>query len=430
MKQWFKKLLVPEGKLRDALELYPGKTREEVRELLYREVVRRLWPGGIAAVFFLIMAVVAGRETEEEGIVRPDPGKAAVSVRIQLELESGWKSLPLQIGAREYEESRIEELHREAEEYLAEVVVGENESLEKVTEALVFPSTLPSAGGEIYWRTDAPWLVTAEGEVLNKDLENPAKVQITAEISYGSERRCFTRVATVYPAEYTGEEAVLRAVQKELLVQEEASRKSERFFLPEEVLGYRILPEEDGGFGASAFLMLLAVAVPMLLYSGYFGSLDTRRKKRKEQAEGCYTEFVTKLSLMLAAGISVRQAFVRLAEEYERNYGAGHILAEELKVTKQELDNGRSETVVYEEFGRRIGVLAYRRMASLLTQSVSRGVQGMRNLLLQEAKEVMAQERANIRQKGEQAGTKLLLPMMGLLFLVFAILLVPAFQSF
>ena len=53
----------------------------------------------------------------------------------------------------------------------------------------------------------------------------------------------------------------------------------------------------------------------------------------------------------------------------------------------------------------------------------------MRNLLLQEAKEVMAQEKAHIRQKGEQAGTKLLLPMMGMLFLVFAILLVPAFQS-
>ena len=54
----------------------------------------------------------------------------------------------------------------------------------------------------------------------------------------------------------------------------------------------------------------------------------------------------------------------------------------------------------------------------------------MKGLLLQEAKEVMAQERATIRQKGEQAGTKLLLPMMGLLGLVFAILLVPAFQTF
>ena len=105
-------------------------------------------------------------------------------------------------------------------------------------------------------------------------------------------------------------------------------------------------------------------------------------------------------------------------------------MAAELKVTRQELENGRSETVAYEDFGRRIGILVYQRMASLLTQNISRGVQGMKGLLLQEAKEVMAQERATIRQKGEQAGTKLLLPMMGLLGLVFAILLVPAFQSF
>ena len=55
------RLLVPEGKLRDAMELYPGKTREEVRELLYKEVKKKLMPGLAAAVFFLAMAIVTGR---------------------------------------------------------------------------------------------------------------------------------------------------------------------------------------------------------------------------------------------------------------------------------------------------------------------------------------------------------------------------------
>ena len=423
-------ILVPEGKLRDAMELYPGKTREEVREQLAREVGKRLWPGGLAAVAFLLLTLLSGEKPEETGIVRPLPGKAPVSVQVQLELESGIKTLPLEIGALEYEESQIEEMHREAETYLETVVPGENESFEKVTSALVFPDCLPSSGAEIYWTTDAPWLVTSGGEVLNGDLDIPKAVQIKAEISYGSERRYFCRTVMVYPAVYTGEEAVLRAVQSELSDREAESRRSERFVLPESVLGYRINQLTTEDFSTGAFLVLLALVVPALLYYGYFGNLDTRRKERKELAESVYTEFITKLSLMLAAGISVRQAFVRLAQEYEKNHGLQHVLAAELRVTKQELDNGRSETVVYEEFGRRIGVLAYRRMASLLTQNVSRGVQGMRGLLLQEAKEVMAQERANIRQKGEQAGTKLLLPMMGLLFLVFAILLVPAFQSF
>lgn len=422
--------LVPEGKLRDAMELYPGKTREEVREILYEEVKKKLLPGLVAAVFFLAMSVVTGRTPEEEGILRPAPGGEPVSVQVQVSLEEDVLSLPISVGALEYEEERIEELHREAEQYLCEVMPGENESLRKVTGDLVFPEKLPQTGGEISWSTDAPRLVTAEGKVENLALKAPEQVEVTAKISYGSEQRIFSRVVTVFPAVFTEEELFLQQVRKELTALEESSRTQERFLLPEQVFGHRVQQEETARFGAAAFLVLLAVAVPLLLYSGYFGSLDTKRRERKEQAEGCYSEFVTKLSLLLAAGSSVRQAFIRLAAEYEKNHGPKHVLAAELKVTKQELDNGRSETVVYEDFGRRIGVLAYRRMASLLTRSVSRGVQGMQQLLLQEVKEVMAQEKAHIRQKGEQAGTKLLLPMMGMLFLVFAILLVPAFQSF
>lgn len=425
------KLFLRPEKLREAMELYPGKTREEVRELLWKELSKKLLLGAILAVFFLALAVKSAQgRTEPEGIERPSPGSTSAVEQILLETEAGWQRIALEIGAREYEETQIEELHLAAEAYLDEVVPGENESFNKVITALYFPAELPEHGGSIYWSTDAPWVVTSEGEVLNAELSGAVEVAITAEISYGSEQRYFTRQVMVYPAEYTGEEAALRAAQSELARLEEATRTAERFVLPETVLGYAVQQETTSEFGASAFLVLLAVAIPLLLYSGYFGSLDTRRKERKELAEGCYTEFITKLSLLLAAGVSVRQAFLRLGEEYETHHGPEHVLAAELKVTRQELENGRSETEVYEAFGQRIGVLAYRRMASLLTQNVVRGVQGMRSLLLQEAKEVMAQDRANIKRRGEQAGTKLLFPMMGLLFLVFAILLVPAFQSF
>ena len=425
------RLLIPETKLRDAMELYPGKVRTEVQEMLWSDLVKRLIPGGLFACIFFTLAVLSGNTKETSpGMRRPAPGQPAVAEQVLFQLEETQKSLTLQIGAQEYEEKQIESLYQEAVTYLEQVVPGDNKELSSVTRDLFFPKSLPDGIGRIDWSTDAPWLITTSGEVLNEELTEAKQTAITAELSYGSEKRYFSRVVTVYPAEYTGEEAIVRAVQQRLAQQEEETRTSERFLLPETVLGYPVKQAENGNFGPAAFLILLAIVVPLLLYSGYFGSLDTKRKKRKEQAEGCYTEFVTKLSLLLAAGVSLRQAFFRLAEEYEEHHGPEHVLAAELKVSRQELENGHSETGVYEAFGGRIGVLAYRRMASLLAQSVSRGVQGMRNLLLQEAKEVMAQERANIKVKGEQAGTKLLGPMMGLLFLVFAILLVPAFQSF
>lgn len=430
-RSFWKNRFVTPGKLRDAMELYPGKTREEVQNLLWKELRKKLFLGGGLSVLFLVLAfVLASGKQEISGTERPAPGNAAVSKQVLLELDEEWQTLTLPVGAMEYEEAQIEQFHQAAEAYLEEIIAGENESLEKVTGKLYFPESFPECGAKIDWSTDAPWLVTSEGEVKNEELTGAKEVVITAEISYGTEKRYFSKKVVICPKIYTEKEKVLRAAQLELVKLEKESRTSERFELPTEVLGYSIKPAKEASLTGETFLLLLAAVVPLLCYFGYFGTLDTNRKKRKEEAENSYTEFITKLSLMLAAGVSIRQAFFRLAEEYETNRGEQHVLTQELQVTKQELENGHSESEVYDAFGRRIGVLAYRRMASLLTQNVLKGVQGIRNLLLQEAKEVMVQERANIRTKGEQAGTKLLFPMMGLLFLVFAILLVPAFQSF
>ena len=135
-----RKLFVPEGKLRDAMELYPGKTREEVRDLLFREVAGKVSLGGCLAVFFLFFAIFAGgRKDTAEGILRADPGGMGKAVRLQIETQRGVQEIVVEVGAREYEPDRIEELHRVAEAYLEAVVPGENESFLRVTENLFFP---------------------------------------------------------------------------------------------------------------------------------------------------------------------------------------------------------------------------------------------------------------------------------------------------
>lgn len=426
----FFRLLLPEEKLRNVMELYPGKTREEVSGLVRTELKKKLLPGIFVAAVLLLCAASTGRPEEEPGIKRPIPGAVAAKETVLVETEEGWQTVELMVSAREYEEPQIEQMHQEAEQYLQQVIAGQNESLQKVTQNLFFPETLPGYGSSISWSTDAPWYIAADGTVRNEQLAEAERVTVTAELTYGAEVRYFTAEVMVYPREYTPQEKELQEIRGELQRQEAASRKAECFFLPDMVSGHILKQEKQSGFGAGSFLVLVAVVIPLFLYAGYLNDIDIRRKKRKEQAESCYTQFVTKLSLLMAAGISVRQAFSRLAEEYVTRQGTEHILAQELTVVRQELENGYSESVVYENFGRRMGVLSYQRMASLLTQNVSRGVQGMRSMLVQEAKEVMAQDRADIKVKGEQAGTKLLVPMMGLLVLVFAVLLVPAFWSF
>ena len=428
----FLRLLISDKKLQEISSLYFGKTRIELREQLGKELVKKLIPVLFLSTVLIIIVVFCFfvKEPVSNTIERPTFHSVAIKEEFELETEEGCYSLELEIAPREYLEEEIEVLHKEAEEYLDSVILAENKSFLEVSSDLYFPSNFHKTGGEIRWSTQNPWLISGDGMVKNTELEEKVDVEVEAKISYGSEYRVYKRVMTVIPKVYTEQEQkVLHAI--EYLEQIEQESRTEQYIeIPEEVLGWSLVKKEEGNLKKEFFLVLVAIVLPILTYARFFGKLEELQKQKKEEAKENYSEFITKLALLLATGISIRQSFFRLAKEYEEHYGEQHILTIELKVIKQELEHGYSESIVYESFGRRIGVLPYQRMAALLTQNVSKGVQGIQMLLLQEAKEAMAQERLKIKIKGEQAGTKLLLPMMGMLILVFAILLVPAFWSF
>ena len=91
---------------------------------------------------------------------------------------------------------------------------------------------------------------------------------------------------------------------------------------------------------------------------------------------------------------------------------------------------GVSEAKVYEDFGKRCGVPAYRKLGVLLANNLKRGSRDLTGVLEQEAAEALEGRTAEVRRQAGEAGTKLLLPMFGMLCLVFAIIMVPAFLSF
>ena len=423
--------MISDRKLQEVSNLYFGKTRIELREQLGRELLKKLIPIWILSIIFIILATFFffTQSKASNSIKRPASGTVAVKKEFILEMEDNFYPLELEIAPKEYVEEEIELLHKEVEQYLDSIILGENKNFLEVSEDLYFPSRFFKTGEEITWTTQKPWLISTNGMVHNEELKEETIVEIQAKVSYGSEYRVYKTIVNVIPKVYTKQEQAIVQVLNQLQKIEQLSRTEEYVEIPEEIFGWKLAQKEEE-LPKEISLILVAILLPILVYFRFFGKLQDLQKKRKEQAQSSYSEFVTKLSLLLVTGISIRQSFLRLAREYEEHYGEEHILTVELKVAKQELENGYSESIVYDGFGKRIGVLAYQRMTTLLTQNVSKGVQGIQALLLQEAKDAMAQERANIKIKGEQTGTKLLLPMMGMLVLVFAILLVPAFLSF
>ena len=68
-------------------------------------------------------------------------------------------------------------------------------------------------------------------------------------------------------------------------------------------------------------------------------------------------------------------------------------------------------------------------VASVLVQNLTKGSAGVLPLLRKEAAEAFCDRREQAKQRGEEAGTKLLLPMAGILIIILAMILVPAFLS-
>ena len=423
--------LLPEERIRAFLALFPGKTKEEVEQRLETGLKRKLIRI-IPAVLVLLTGAIwvacgEKRGREAQRILRPEAGSADKIQKVQVETADGWREIEIPVAALELSEEQIEELQAEAEEYLDIVIAADNESLQRITTDLYFPEMV-SDTFKINWSTDVPWLLDSKGQVHNENLAEERAVTVTARIDYGTEFRVYERRVVLYPKVYTQEEAVLHGITEELVRLEGESRFREEISLPSVIDGRNIRLSQGEGLSISVYLGVLAVLLPVFVYHNYFSKLEKEKKKQEEQARNGYAEFATKLSLVLMAGVSVREAFLRLSKEYAKTYGEDYILTKELKVTCRELSNGCPEAVAYEAFGNRFGQVPYQRMASLLSQNVTKGVQNIRELLLHEAKEVMAEERTKIKVRGEQAGTKLLLPMMGFLILIFAILLVPAFR--
>lgn len=143
-----------------------------------------------------------------------------------------------------------------------------------------------------------------------------------------------------------------------------------------------------------------------------------------------YAGIVGKFSLLLGAGMNISLAWEKIAFAYQKKREQGQIekryAYEEMLNTLYEIRDGVGELQAYENFGIRCQLSIYRRLSVLIVQNVRKGAQGMQRLLEQEEWEAYEQRKAYARQMGEEAGTKLLLPMGIMLAIVLAILVIPA----
>lgn len=103
---------------------------------------------------------------------------------------------------------------------------------------------------------------------------------------------------------------------------------------------------------------------------------------------------------------------------------------EEMLVACRQMESGVGEQRAYEHFGERCGVASYRKLAGLLTQNLQKGTAVLRYCWSRKRRMRLRSGSMPPKRYGEEAGTKLLFPMMLMLGIVMVILLVPAVLAF
>ena len=174
--------------------------------------------------------------------------------------------------------------------------------------------------------------------------------------------------------------------------------------------------------------MLMTAVALVVLFRGRDKDLDKKLKERDRELEADYPEMVSKLSLYIGAGMSTRMAWRKMVEEYKQK-GIRRYVYEEMLLCCREMDRGMSEMQAYQLFAKRCRLQKYVKLISLLEQNSRLGAAGFLSTMRSECKDALQERKANARRLGEEAGTKLLLPMIMMLAIVMVVIIVPAFVS-
>ena len=345
----------------------------------------------------------------------------------------------VEISERRYTEKEVQELFDRIIRRMDRMIQGENETLEHVDHDLDLMTEVPGEPVKIRWILDRYDVMNSRGELQETKIKDEGvAVNITAVLSYTGdekEQKIHQFCVPVYPKAITGEEKRIQTVKEGL---KEANAKDPAkpvVQLPKELDGRKLTyyrPFQYRGI----VVIVMGILIGGLLIALKKQNQVKAQEERKKQILRDYPEIINKLTLYLGAGMTVKRAWRNVVEAYVKDIKETEDIEadrryayEEMKKTCYEMDSGMTEAQSYENFGRRCEVQAYIRLGALLSQNLRKGTKGLTQLLKMEAVQAFEDRKAQAKRLGEEAGTKLLLPMFLMLAVVLVIVIVPAFFS-
>lgn len=390
---------------------------------------------GILICLCVLLSKSGGLEIQKGSIRRGDYLEEDQELLLEVAYGGGEKQrFQMLLGAQDYSTQEAEEQVELFMEELPRLILQGNESLEKVKGDLLLLDYYEGYPFMVSWYCSPSGYLSEDGTLL-KQVKEPVSICLELLLTYEGLEWEKALYLTLEPGEVDATEQARTELQSYLMDSEEGSRTASQWQLPQEWQGerlsYEVIQENSVGM---LFLLFVAAGFGVFLLSEK--ELHDRYLERQKQLKMAYPELVHKILLYLGAGMTIRGSLEKIREEYRQACGAAvapidgrKVAFEEVCYVCQELRTGVPEVQAYERWGKRTGLQEYIQLTTLLVQNLQKGNGVLVERLREETQRARREYLRQCKKMSEEAGTKLLGPLMMMLVVVMLMILIPAFSA-
>lgn len=363
------------------------------------------------------------------GVVqRGEIGEKDTELELEMDIEGVIEDYPYSLTVE-----AIAPTKEEADRLFDETILIIEEDFKEVKTKAPLKESYLEDKVEAKWRFLPYGIIDEKGEVKSeKLLEDITWVQAEVALQCGNYKREYTFSFPLEKPKPTEQEAMLLQVEKEIASQMEEEGTA-GIVLPTKINGKTIKWSKHKEYITPKILLLEGIAAVMV----YFLSIKKKKedfKKRISEMEEDYPDLVSQLALLLSAGMTTRQAWNRIANLYHFKRKSNIVKEKEVYEgivrMNRLLSEGESERTVYQKFSEEIPAGCYRKLMRILVGNLEKGAQGISRRLEEESQFSFEQKINIAKKKGEEASTRMMLPLMIMMLIVMGVVILPAMLEF
>lgn len=150
---------------------------------------------------------------------------------------------------------------------------------------------------------------------------------------------------------------------------------------------------------------------------------NSKVQKRREKINQEFPHIISQLALLINAGMPLREAFSVSAKK------EGSVLCQEIRVLVNDMANGIPDYQALSSFADRCGTDSIRKFASLVTQNVKKGSAELASSLMELSGEVWRNRVSLVKEAGEKASAKLMVPIIIIFGGILLMVVAPMFRN-